>query len=71
MDVNTTLRKPNEVEFDPFISTYIASRGNQGKGHVSYLSSTICDECIELLGSRVVQEIVKEVKKKEILFYNC
>ncbi len=27
------------AEVDPFIATHIASHGNPGKGHVSYLSS--------------------------------
>ncbi len=53
------------AEFDPFIATHMAFHRNPGKGHVSYLSFTICDEFIELLGSRVLQEIVKEVKESK------
>ena len=37
--------------------------GNPGRGHVSYLSSTICDEFIELLGATVHEQIVLEIKK--------
>ena len=34
-------------KFDPFLAEYLRRHGNPGKGNVSYLSSTICDEFIE------------------------
>ncbi|XP_025410523.1 uncharacterized protein LOC112683629 [Sipha flava] len=37
------------AKFDPFLSAHIAKYGNKGKGNVSYLSSTICDEFIMLM----------------------
>nr|CAH7758965.1 unnamed protein product [Callosobruchus chinensis] len=50
------------AEFDPFLSEHIRKYGNPGKGHISYLSSTICDEFIELLGKQVTNYILEEAK---------
>lgn len=49
------------AEFDPFLAGHIRKYGNPGKGHISYLSSTICDEFIELLGKQVTKYILEEV----------
>lgn len=49
-------------EFDPFISNHIAKYGNPGSGRTSYLSSTICDEFISLLASKVAKTIMDEMK---------
>eukprot|EP00733_Pompholyxophrys_punicea_P000831 Pompholyxophrys_punicea_v1_NODE_315_length_2279_cov_2.255845.p1 type:complete len:602 gc:universal NODE_315_length_2279_cov_2.255845:206-2011(+) len=49
--------------FDPFLSQHINKFGNQGKGNVSYLSSTICDEFLEIIGKEVFCLIVEEIKK--------
>ncbi|KAE9544393.1 hypothetical protein AGLY_001572 [Aphis glycines] len=38
-------------KFDPFIANHITNFGNKGRGNVSYLSSTICDEFISLMNS--------------------
>jgi len=32
------------AKFDPLLSTHINKYANKGKGNVSYLSNTICDE---------------------------
>lgn len=53
------------AEFDPFLASHIASRGNPGKMKTFYLSSTICDEFIQLLGAKVIQEIVAQVKESK------
>uniref|UniRef100_A0A3B3QZT7 TTF-type domain-containing protein n=1 Tax=Paramormyrops kingsleyae TaxID=1676925 RepID=A0A3B3QZT7_9TELE len=37
-------------EFDPFLKAHMEKFGNAGKGTPSYLSSTICQEFIELMG---------------------
>lgn len=50
-------------QFDPFLREHIRQFGNPGKGNVSYLSSSICDEFIELLGTAVTEHIVSEIKK--------
>ena len=36
------------AEFEPFLAKHIQSYGNPGRGHVSYLSPTICDEFIKI-----------------------
>ncbi|GFR22168.1 zinc finger MYM-type protein 1 [Trichonephila clavata] len=36
--------------------------GNKGKGITSYLSSDICSEFIDVMGKRVLKEILKEIK---------
>ncbi|XP_074039832.1 uncharacterized protein [Leptinotarsa decemlineata] len=48
------------AEFDPFLREHIRKYGNPGIGHISYLSSTICDEYIELLGKKVTDYILEE-----------
>ncbi|XP_074031441.1 zinc finger MYM-type protein 1-like [Leptinotarsa decemlineata] len=48
------------AEFDPFLREHIRKYGNPGIGHISYLSSTICDEYIELLAKKVTDYILEE-----------
>ena len=50
-------------KFDPFLSEHITSYGNKGRGNPSYLSSTVCDEIICLMGNNVLQRIVEEAHK--------
>ncbi|CAG9773635.1 unnamed protein product [Ceutorhynchus assimilis] len=50
-------------QFDPFLDQHIKKYGNAGKGNPSYLSATICEEFIELMGSNVLATIVAEVHK--------
>jgi hypothetical protein len=50
-------------EYDPFLKDHIKRYGNAGSGQASYLSSATCDELIEIMGKRVFEEIVKEVKE--------
>ncbi|EFN70695.1 Zinc finger MYM-type protein 1, partial [Camponotus floridanus] len=50
------------AEYDDFLKVHIAQDGNKKKGHVSYLSNTICDEFIEILGEHVRKSIVHELK---------
>ncbi|XP_012232547.2 uncharacterized protein [Linepithema humile] len=51
------------AEYDDFLKHHIQVHGNQGSGHTNYLSSTICEEFIQLLSDRVFQEIVLRIKK--------
>jgi len=53
------------AEFDPFLSKHIATYGNPGNGRTSYLSSTICDEFIHLLASKVTKTIIHEIKSSK------
>lgn len=50
------------AQFDPFLSEHISKYGNKGRGTVSYLSNTIVDELIALMGKQVLETIINEVK---------
>jgi hypothetical protein len=50
------------AKFDPFLAEHLKKRGNPGKGHVSYLSSTTYEELIILMGERVLKTIVDELQ---------
>jgi hypothetical protein len=50
-------------QFDPFLCEHMKEYGNAGKGIPSYLSVTICEEFIELMGSKVLTAIVTEIEK--------
>lgn len=49
--------------FDLFLAEHITTHGNKGKGKVSYFSSTIVGEFIELMSKKVLDEILAEIKK--------
>lgn len=49
-------------EFDPFLKAHMEKFGNAGKGTPSYLSSTICQEFIELMGGQVLAEMISQIK---------
>lgn len=51
------------AQYDPFLSAHLAKYGNQGRGKPSYLSSTICEEVIEIMGNEVLNIIVKEIQE--------
>ncbi|XP_017476915.1 PREDICTED: zinc finger MYM-type protein 1-like [Rhagoletis zephyria] len=50
-------------KFDPFLAEHITRFGNRGKGRASYLSSSICDEFISIMGKGVKEKIVSEIKE--------
>lgn len=50
-------------EYDPFLKEHIQKYGGAGSGNVSYLSSFTCDEFVKVMGKRVLDQIVKEVKE--------
>ena len=50
-------------QFDPFLAEHIRRYGNKGRGQVSYLSSTTCEEFIKLSSDRVKAKIIAEIKK--------
>ena len=51
------------AEYDPFLSSHLAKYGNVGRGKPSYLSSTICEEVIEIMGNKVLKVIVKDIQE--------
>ncbi|XP_035210179.1 uncharacterized protein LOC118184582 [Stegodyphus dumicola] len=51
------------AKFDSFLEEHVRRYGNPGRGKVSYLSSTTYEELIILLGSKVLEKIVTEIKE--------
>nr|XP_022903898.1 uncharacterized protein LOC111416177 [Onthophagus taurus] len=49
-------------DYNPFLKEHINKYGGGGSGKTSYLSHRICDECIDVIGKQVFEEIVMEVK---------
>ena len=51
------------AQFDPFIAAHIEKYGGKGKGSVSFISSTICNELIDIMGGKVRKFIIDQVKE--------
>lgn len=49
--------------FDSFLADHIKTYGNKGKGTVSYFSSTIVSEFIEVMSKKVLDEILSQLKQ--------
>lgn len=49
-------------QFDSFLAAHLEKYGNKGKGSVSYLSSTTCDQLIAIIGKEVLSTITEEIK---------
>ncbi|XP_014492284.1 52 kDa repressor of the inhibitor of the protein kinase-like [Vigna radiata var. radiata] len=49
------------AQFDPFMATHIAKYGNPGSGRTNYLSSTIYEEFVEILASKVTELVLSEI----------
>lgn len=50
------------ANYDDFLASHIAQYGECGKGNTSYLSSTIADEIILILGETVKQAILAKIR---------
>ena len=44
-------------KFDPFLQQHINQNANKGRGSHFYLSKTVCDEFIQLMGKQVLERI--------------
>ena len=51
------------AKYDTLLASHIKDYANRGKGHVSYLSSTICEELVQLMGQKVLDTILIEAKE--------
>jgi len=51
------------AEFDDFLKNHLGKYGNCGTGNVNYLSNTICDELISLMGSEVKKCLISEIRQ--------
>ena len=56
------------VKYDVFLAQHITQCVNRGRGHTSYLSSTICEELISLIGGKVLDTIIQELNSAK--FYS-
>jgi len=50
------------AEFDPFLANHISKFGNKGKGSTSYLSFSVYEKFIEMMGEKVKNTIINEIK---------
>lgn len=50
------------AQYDDFLHQHILEHGNRGRGHTNYLSSTICEELVQLMAREVLAEIISRVK---------
>lgn len=51
------------AQFDPFLMEHLQKYGQKSRGKVSYLSSTICEEFIGLMGDKIKQTIATELER--------
>uniref|UniRef100_A0A8C5GFL1 TTF-type domain-containing protein n=1 Tax=Gouania willdenowi TaxID=441366 RepID=A0A8C5GFL1_GOUWI len=51
------------AQFDPFLKEHLQKYGQKGRGKPSYLSSTICEEFINLMGEKTKQAIATELQQ--------
>lgn len=56
------------AHYDPFLSSHLSKYGNQGRGKPSYLSSTICEKVIEIMGNKVLKNIVNKIQQAKYFF---
>ena len=55
-------------EFDPFLAKHLEKYGNPGSVRISYLSSTIVDDFIDLIAKEVFHAVISEIKTSK--FYS-
>jgi hypothetical protein len=53
------------AKFDPVLKAHIKNYGNKGRGSVSYISKTICEELIGIMSLKVFDHIVNEIIKSK------
>ena len=53
------------AEYNIFLAEHIRKRVNKGKGHVSYFSSTVCEEFIDVLATKVLDNVISEIKQEK------
>ena len=51
------------AEYDTFLAKHIQKRVNKGKRHVSYFASTVCEELIDVIATKVLDIIISEIKQ--------
>ena len=56
------------AEYDTFLAEHIHKRVNKDKGHVLYFSSTVCEEFIHVISTKVLDIIISE--RKQAKYYS-
>jgi hypothetical protein len=51
------------AEFDSYLENHLKKYANKGQGFVNYLSNTICDEFIQIMGTNLRDQFINEVKQ--------
>ena len=51
------------AEYDTFLAEHIQKRVNKDKRHVTYFSSTVCEEFIDVIATKVLDIIISEIKQ--------
>ena len=53
------------AQCDSFLAQHISRHANHGRGHTNYLSSTIMEEIIVVIGKQILGEIITRVKRSK------
>ena len=51
------------AEYDTFLAEHIQKRVSKGKEHILYFSSTVCEEFIDVIATKVLDIIISEIKQ--------
>ena len=51
------------AQYDNFPLQHIQKNANVGRGHTNYLSAKICEELVEVMGKRVLNEITSRIRE--------
>ena len=49
--------------YDTFLAEHIQKKVNKSEGHVSYFSSTVCKEFIDTIATKVLDNMISEIKQ--------
>lgn len=58
------------AEFDPFLQEHIVKCQSQQNKILSYLSKTVYEEIIEIMGKQVLREIVNDINEEDTKYYS-
>lgn len=53
------------AEYDDFLSNHIKNHGNYGSGYTNYLSLTIYEEVVQLIGKWVFNDVISQIKQSK------
>lgn len=58
------------AEFDPFIREHIEQRELRPNPIISYLSKTVYEEIIEIMGRQLIKQIITQIKNDDTKYYS-